>query len=407
MKRKILLGAGAALLMCCSGTARADWLIQTYSKPSVGTISNYATADALIGGTSLAFSHTAPYSLANTSDNGDSGGEFGVGTQIVGIGPGDIDDFAFVGKGGLTVGTSGSYTFYTNTDDGSRVKLSVNGGAFSQVVTDDVLSGPHTVPSAAIALNAGDTVDFDWMWFERGGGAEGEFFYSRDGGAHTLIGNSAQGLALNGGSLSGTVYKSQIVPGITLNNYNDVATLLGTPGTLKGEGYFPTFNIVNSGGDADFPGGVNAPGVPTDADDFVAIGTGYLDIEPGQTGDYIFRTNSDDGARLKIDLNDDGDFDDAGELVINHDVLQGPTNTDSGVVSFPLDGYYKIEYSFFERGGGAEGELSARSASGTSFILVGDRAAGGLGVVRPIPEPSTMILAGIGGLAFVLYRRRK
>jgi hypothetical protein len=44
----------------------------------------------LIGGTSLAFSHTAPYTLANTSDNGDSGGEFGVGSQIVGIGPGDI-----------------------------------------------------------------------------------------------------------------------------------------------------------------------------------------------------------------------------------------------------------------------------------------------------------------------------
>lgn len=409
MKRKYLLGAGAALLLSCSGTARADWLIETYSKPTTGTITNYATADALIGGSGLAFSSAAPYALANTQDNGDGGGEFGLGTQVVGIGPGDIDDFAFVGAGGLTVGTAGTYTFYTNTDDGSRVRLSINGGAASQVVTDNVLSGPHTVASAGIALAAGDTVAFDWMWFERGGGAEGEFFYSRDGGAKALIGDGAQGLALDGGSFTGTVYKSTIVPGITLNSYVDVATLLGTPGTRVGKGFFDTFNIVNSGGDADFPGGVNAPGVPTDADDFVAIGTGFLDIQPSETGDYIFRTNSDDGARLKIDLNDDGDFDDAGELVIDHDVLQGPTNTDSLTVNFPSDGYYKIEYSFFERGGGAEGELSARHITGgrTSFILVGDTANGGLGVVRPIPEPSTMILAGIGGLAFLAIRRRK
>ncbi len=394
--------------MGCAGSAQADWLIQTYSRPSTGTITNYATADALIGGAGVASSTAAQYALANTQDNGDGGGPFGLGTQVVGIGPGDINDFAFVGTGTLAVATTGTYKFFTNTDDGSRVRLNINGGGFNQVVTDDVLSGPHTVASAGIPLTAGDSVVFDWMWFERGGGAEGEFFYDRDGGADALIGNASQGLTLGGGTLTGTVYKSTIVTGITLNNYNDVATLLGTPGTLVGQGYFPTYNIVNSGGDADFAGGVNAPGVPTDAEDFVAIGTGFLDIQPGMTGDYVFRSNTDDGGRLKIDLNDDGDFDDAGELVINHDVLQGPTNTDSGTVSFPLDGYYKIEYSFFERGGGAEGEVSARSVNSQSFVLLGDTANGGLGVVRPVvPEPSTLALAGLGGLAALLFRRRK
>lgn len=407
MKRKLLLGAGAALLLSYSGTARADWLIKTYSKPSTGTINNYATADALISGTGLAFSQSAQYTLANTQDNGDAGGPFGLGTQVVGIGPGDINDFAFVGVGSLSVGTTGSYMFFTNTDDGSRVHISVNGGASTQIITDDVLSGPHTVPSAAVALNAGDTVDFTWMWFEAGGGAEGEFFYDRDGGADALIGDGSQGLTLNGGSFTGTVYKSNVVPGMIINNFTDAANVIAAPGSFKGEGYFETFNIMNSDSDGDFPGGVNVVGVAPGADDFVAVGTGYLDIEPAQVGSYIFRSNTDDGGRLKIDLNDDGDFDDAGELVINQDVLQGATNTDSVAVNFPVDGYYKIEYSFFERGGGAEGEVSARSVDGTSFILLGDKANGGLGIIRPVPEPGTMILAGIGGLAALAFRRRK
>ncbi|MDZ4781881.1 MAG: PEP-CTERM sorting domain-containing protein [Planctomycetia bacterium] len=407
MKRRFWLGGSAALLLSSVGSVQADWLIQTYSKPSTGVITNYATADALIGGAGLAFSNAAQYSLANTQDNGDGGGPFGLGTQVVGIGPGDINDFAFVGTGSLSVATTGSYQFFTNTDDGSRLRLNINGGGFNQVIADDVLSGPHTVPSAAIPLTAGDSVAFDWMWFEAGGGAEGEFFYDRDGGADALIGDGAQGLTLDGGAFTGTVYKSLIVPGITINNFADATTVVNTPGTFKGQGYFPTFNISNSDSDGVFPGGVNVVGVAPGADDFVAIGTGFLDIQPGMTGDYIFRSNTDDGGRLKIDLNDDGDFDDAGELVINRDVLQGATDTDSLTVNFASDGYYMIEYSFFERGGGAEGELSARSVNSASFVLVGDTANGGLGVVRPVPEPSTLILAGLGGLAALLYKRRK
>lgn len=402
MKRRIWIGGSAAALLGLASGAHADWQIKSYSIPPA-LITNYATADALIGGTKLAKSHSAAYTLANTQDNGDGGGPFGLGTQIVGIGPGDINDFAFVGTGSLSVATTGTYTFSTNTDDGSRLRIRINGGAFNQIISDDVLSGPHTVTSAGISLTAGDTVDFDWMWFERGGGAEGELFYDRDGGADALIGNGAEGLTLSGGSFTGTVYKSFG----EINNQAAADLLVGAPGALKGKGYFPTFNIVNSGGDADFGGGVNAPGLAPDSDDFIVVGTGYLDIKPGQTGDYVFRSNSDDGARLKIDLNDDGDFDDAGELVISRDVLQGPTNTDSGTVSFALDGYYLIEYSFYERGGGAEGELSARSVNSQAFVLVGDRANGGLGVVRPIPEPSTLVLAGLSGLAALLFKRRK
>jgi hypothetical protein len=141
-----------------------------------------------------------------------------------------------------------------------------------------------------------------------------------------------------------------------------------------------------------------------DVNDYVAVGTGLLVVGPGQAGDYVFRSNTDDGGRLKIDLNQDGSFDPASEWVIDHDVLQGPTNTDSAPVTL-AEGNYMIEYSFFERGGGDEGEVSARPAAGADFVLLGDEAGGGLDVV-PIPEPSSIVLSVLGVLSLLGLRRR-
>lgn len=171
---------------------------------------DYATADALITGTGLAagFPITSPYTLASVQDNGRTN-QFGLGTQIVGLpgAPTDSDDFVFVGSGSLTVNTSGTYNFFTGTDDGSRVRISINGGATQQIITDNVLSAIHTAASDPLVLTAGDKLDFDWMWFERGGEAAGDFFYNR-AGVDALVGDPAQGLSLDGGSFSGKLYKA-------------------------------------------------------------------------------------------------------------------------------------------------------------------------------------------------------
>jgi hypothetical protein len=412
MKRAIHVCAAAAVCLAATAPLRGDWTISTYQgTPTTGEIINYATADALIGGANLAagFPVTADYTLANTQDNNDAGGQFGLGTQIVGLPAGDNNDFVFVGTGQLQVNQTGTYVFVTNTDDGSRLRGNVNGGPVVQVITDDVLSGPHDVPSEGIALSAGDTVNFDWMWFERGGGAEGELYYRVDTGAgfgpNALVGDSAQGLTLVGGKYSGSVYKSVVTPGVLINNFADAQGVIDTPGTHKGTELRNVFNIVGGGGDADFAGGQPAPGLTGDVNDYVAVGTGLLQIGAGQAGEYIFRSNTDDGGRLKIDLNQNGTFD-AGESVIDRDVLQGPTNTDSAPITL-AEGLYKVEYSFFERGGGDEGEVSARLSSANTFYLLGDEAAGGLDVLT-IPEPSSLALVGYAALAGLgMFRRRK
>jgi fibronectin-binding autotransporter adhesin len=51
------------------------------------------------------------------------------------------------------------------------------------------------------------------MWYERGGGAEGESFYSSDAGAtYHLWEDATAGLTLAGGQFSGTVYKAALSP---------------------------------------------------------------------------------------------------------------------------------------------------------------------------------------------------
>jgi hypothetical protein len=412
MKRQMKVLAAIALGFSLSQTAQAQWSVSVYKgAPTTGEIVNYATADALIAGTNLApgFPVTANYTLANTQDNNDAGGPFGLGTQLAGLPAGDNNDFVFVGTGKLNVNQSGNYVFVTNTDDGSRLRASVNGGAFEQWITDDVLSGPHDAPSGEIALSAGDMIDFEWMWFERGGGAEGEFYYRADTGAgfgpNALIGDSAQGLELVGGTFSGTTYKSAVTLGQLINNFAEAQTVIDTPGTLLATGQFDVFNFVGSGGDADFSGGVAPPGIVGDIQDYVAIGKGILVVGPGQAGEYTFRSNTDDGGRLKIDLNQDGSFEAPGEWVINQDVLQGPTNTDSAPIML-AEGMYQVEYSYFERGGGDQGEVSA-ALTGGSFVLLGDDAAGGLNVV-PIPEPSSALLTVMGLLSAVgILRKRR
>jgi hypothetical protein len=413
LERRLLVAAWACGLgLFVAQPATAQWLINTYQgTPTTGEIVNYATADALIGGSLLdpAFPVASSYNLANTQDNNDAGGPFGLGTQVAGLPEGDNDDFVFVGTGQLNVQQTGTYVFVTNTDDGSRLRGSVNGGDLTQVIADDVLSGPHDALSEGIALTAGDVVDFEWMWFERGGGAEGEFYYRVDTGTgfgdNALIGDSAQGLELVGGAFSGSTYKSIVTPGQLINNFAEAQTVIDTPGSLKGSEFRDVFNIVGGGDDADFPDGQPAPGLTGDVNDYVAVGTGLLVVGPGQAGGYVFRSNTDDGGRLKIDLNQDGSFDEATEWIIDHDVLQGPTNTDSAEISL-AEGTYLVEYSLFERAGGDEGEVSARTAAGDTFYLLGDAAAGGLEVAA-IPEPSSLVLGLLGMLSLLGLRRRR
>ena len=107
---------------------------------------------------------------------------------------------------------------------------------------------------------------------------------------------------------------------------------------------------------------------------FVATGTApQADLfENGGAGQFLLNNpfpgldqnfgpgDTDGGGRLMIDLNNDGDFNDAGELVTNDDVLSGPHDFTSAAVNLAA-GNYLIEYSMFE--GAAAPKASCPPAS--------------------------------------------
>lgn len=141
----------------------------------------------------------------------------------------------------------------------------------------------------------------------------------------------------------------------------------------------PLINFLGDGGEGRFATG-NVPfALPGETHGLRA--TGFVSFP--SSGAWTLGVNSDDGSRLRIDLNNDGDFADAGETPILDDTGHGPQDR-FGAVTIPTAGSYSIEFVFFENFGGDEVELFAQSGThsawNTGFRLIGDTAGGGLAV---------------------------
>ena len=290
-----LMFAIAGLLSAGTLSSSAQWSIKTYDNSPLLMV-NYAAADALIAGKQLQGGApiTNAYTLTNVNDNGDGPGWGSTTpTQIIGLPAAtDNNDFAFVGKGTATVNVTGAH-FTNNTDDGSRLRASINGSSrkLSPTTCCQVVTMCRRQRSLFLA---GTQISFDWMWYERNGVAHGNVSYTRDGGTRVVVGDSSQGLSLNGGTFQGSLYKSTVTG--TVVDSLATANSLVTPANLKGSALLPTFNISNSGGDGHFAGGVQPPGYDTsDHDNYVTKGTGFLHVAVG--GVYNFASLSDDGAR--------------------------------------------------------------------------------------------------------------
>lgn len=111
------------------------------------------------------------------------------------------DDFAFRFTSNIEITSSGTYTFYTNSDDGS--KLFING---TEVVNNDGTHAPKEL-SGSINLNSGSH-EIVVTFFEKGGGEVLDVSYEGPGITKQLIPNSV--LSLTSSSVP--------VTGISINN---------------------------------------------------------------------------------------------------------------------------------------------------------------------------------------------
>lgn len=140
----------------------------------------------------------------------------------------------------------------------------------------------------------------------------------------------------------------------------------GTPETQAFSGS-PTLTRVDA--TINFNWGLGSPHASVSGDDFAVYWTG--DIEFTSTGNWTFRTVSDDGVRLYIDWNRDGDFSDANESVISNWNDHSSTTDTSSAYNVTTTGRYPIRIEYYENGGFSVMQFQWDTpAAGTSFVTV-------------------------------------
>jgi len=179
------------------------------------------------------------------------------------------DNFAFKFNGFISVPTDGIYTFYTTSDDGSKLYIGTN-----EVVNNDGLHG-SIERSGTIGLKAGLHA-IEIQFFERAGDEVLTVSYSGPGIVKTTIPNTALFRIDNTPIITGEV---------VMEYWNDI---LGTAISDIPVNATPTGTLV-----------LNSLVSSTNMRDYYGLRIrGY--IVPTTTGDYIFRISGDDNAELRL-----------------------------------------------------------------------------------------------------------
>jgi len=267
------------------------------------------------------------------------------------------DFYGFEYSANLTVPATGEYTFYTKSDDGSR--LSLNG--LTVVMNDG--KHPPIEKSGTVTLAAGThrlVVDF----FEHAGGDSLNVQWAGPGFGKTTIpvsaiesngsvgsdnsgstdGTTTDGSTTDGATTTGTTAGSTTDTGTT--DGNDTST--GKPGLVNFK-YFEGnwFNLPNFANYAPVKQGESAGFVLSERnrDDFYGMQfSGKLTVPVA--GLYTFYSQSDDGSRISIN----------GQTIVSNDGRHAPIEKQGNATLSA--GQHDIVVDFFEYAGGDSLQVS-------------------------------------------------
>jgi hypothetical protein len=222
------------------------------------------------------------------------------------------DNFGFEFTGFIQVPTEGEYTFFTSSDEGSR--LFIDG----QLVVDN--DGLHTSREreGTVRLAAGYHA-IRVIYFEATGAQSLSVSYRGPGISKRIVPTSALFRPASGGTLP-PVNPGTVVQGLDYRYFEGAWTLLPDFATLTPvkTGTTNSFDLSFRNRDTNF-------GV-----DF----SGYISVPT--EGDYTFFTTSDDGSKLFID----------GQQVVDNDGVHAPQER-QGTVRLAA-GYHAIRVIFFQ-----------------------------------------------------------
>lgn len=114
---------------------------------------------------------------------------------------------------------------------------------------------------------------------------------------------------------------------------------------------------------ADHDWGTGSPATGINADNFSARFSGTYTAP--ETGNYTFRTISDDGVRLWVKT-DNGNFGNS-DLRIDNWTDHGPTTDDSATIALTSGQQFRVQIEYYEKGGGAVMQFQWRTPSSTAF----------------------------------------
>jgi len=180
----------------------------------------------------------------------------------------------------------------------------------------------------------------------------------------------------------------------------DTGFIMGVPGIEEGSRIDPVVNLRDTG-DGDFGDNRSYPGIdpfqypaadPAAGDDDDNFATEILACVKLTKGLHIFGADSDDGTILQV-----------GGVEVGRTIEWKGTSEEDFIFEIAKEGWYSLRARTLEGGGGASIELQEVLMDGTR-VLLGDVAHGASQVV--VPEPATIALLGLGGLALFGSRKR-
>ncbi len=238
---------------------------------------------------------------------------------------------------------TGTYTFYTLSDDG--VRLWVNGQQLVNNWTNHGLSEN----SGTITLTAGQKYDIKMEFYDNTMYALASLQWSSSSQVKEPIPQSQLFTGASGGSPTPTP-----TPTATPTPTPTPIPGGGTADGLKGEYYdnmdFTNLKLTRVDPTIRFLWGTGSPDALIGADTFSIRWTGY--IVPLYSQTYTFYTNTDDGVRLWVN----------NTQIINKWINQGPTDW-TGTIALTAGQKYPIKMEYYEDGGGASAKLLWTSSS--------------------------------------------
>ena len=248
------------------------------------------------------------------------------------------DQFGLNFTGYVNVPSDGQYTFYTYSDDGSKLYIGT-----TQVVDNDG-GHPEQERSGTIGLKAGKHA-ITIPYFEGGGGQTLAVSYSGPGVAKQVIPASAFFRVSTPTTPTPPVVTTNAGTGLRGEYFNNKT--LSAPSVL-----------TRTDATIDFDWGTGTPASGTvNVDNFSVRWTGQ--VEAPVSGNYVFTTIADDGVRVWVN----------NALVIDNWNDHAPTTDNSKVMALVAGQKYSIRVEYYESAVGAVARLGwSYPGVGTSII---------------------------------------